>query len=158
MQQPGPTSAERRAEPRLPKAFAFYFRHTDDQHRSSAWMLDSSGSGAAFLTAVEQAPPIGQWIELFEMPAHDRLVREDAGPLPRYARVLRHDEGLGMTRRVAVRFETPQHAVVARPRTRLASATQLAPRRTPIAPPLATSPPDPFTRAVAPPAESSAGE
>ncbi len=69
-------------------------------------MLDISTKGAAFLTPAAEVPAVGMRIELIEMQSPDPLVREDAGPLPRYARVLRHDDAQGITRRVAVRFET----------------------------------------------------
>jgi hypothetical protein len=68
-------------------------------------MLDLSTSGAAFLTPATEVPAVGVRVELIEMQCPDRLVREGAGPLPRFARVLRHDDARGVTRRVAVRFE-----------------------------------------------------
>lgn len=71
-------------------------------------MLDVCVEGAAFLTSASEAPEIGERVELIEMPTRDRMVREGAGPLPRYARVLRHDEQMGLTRRIAVKFEAEQ--------------------------------------------------
>ncbi len=97
---------ERRKDPRFPRAFAFWFRHEGRPQRISAWMLNVSAGGAAFLTPADQVPPVGQRIELIEMPTTDPMVREDAGTLPRAARVLRHDPGDGPTRKVAVRFES----------------------------------------------------
>ena len=97
---------ERRCEPRYPKAFAFWIRPAGKLRRTSAWMLDISTQGAAFLTPAAEVPAVGMRLELLEMQSPDPLVREDAGPLPRFARVLRHDDAQGITRRVAVRFET----------------------------------------------------
>lgn len=100
-----PQTRERRAEPRQPKAFAFWIQPALGGPRTSAWMLDMSISGAAFLTAASAAPPIGSFVRLIEMQIRDRVVREDSGPLPSLGRVLRHDSSDGATRRVAVRFE-----------------------------------------------------
>ncbi len=110
MRQPESVQSERRADVRHPKAFAFWLRPVNGARRVSAWMLDMSAGGAAFLTAVDDAPSIGERIELIEMHTHDRLVREGAGPLPPFARVLRHDNSGGVTRRVAVRFESDEQA------------------------------------------------
>ena len=123
MRQPEPASIERRREPREPRGFAFWFRSDCDAERSSAWMLDVSTEGAALLTAVAQAPPVGQRIELLEMRAHDRLVREGSTPPARFARVLRHDEVVGITRRVAIRFESDVDTPLARPDQHLVSAS-----------------------------------
>ncbi len=130
MEQPALAFIERRREPRVPKAFAFWVRRAGSEHRVSAWMLDMSNGGAAFLTGADETPPVGQRLELMEMQTVDRVVREDAQPLPAFARVLRHDGLEGATRRVAVRFEsdeqTPlrrreeQTVVVSRPRWRVA--------------------------------------
>ena len=73
-------------------------------------MLNESTGGAAFLTASGEVPPIGARVELIEMPSPDPLVRAGAGPLPRFGRVIRHDAGDGLTRRVAVRFEADRPA------------------------------------------------
>lgn len=69
-----------------------------------------STRGAAFLTATDEAPLVGARIEFIEMQTPDRMVREDAGPLPRFARVLRHDGASGLTRRIAVQFEADTRA------------------------------------------------
>jgi len=129
---------ERRRDPRIPRAFAFWLRPEHAARRVSGWMLDVSAGGAAFLTAAGEAPPVGVRVELSEMPTGDRVVREDAQPLPRFARVLRHDEPVGVTRRVAVRFEAD---VESDERTRHDRAvrrvrTMAIPR--PVAPPAAT--------------------
>ncbi len=68
-------------------------------------MLDVSAGGAAFLVATKDAPSVGRRIELIEMQTRHRIVREEANPLPMYARVLRHDSLGDETLRVAVRFE-----------------------------------------------------
>ena len=75
-------------------------------------MLDESIGGAAFLAAATEIPPLGARVELFEMSTNDRLVRDGAGPLPRFARVIRHDDGEGLTRRIAVRFAADTSARV----------------------------------------------
>jgi hypothetical protein len=123
---------ERRCHPRQPKAFAFWFAAADPARRCSGWMLNTSEGGAAFLTARGQAPRVGERIALAEMVACDRVVREDDGPLPPFARVLRHDDTEGITCRVAVRFETDARARRDAPRQRATtislSEASLAPR------------------------------
>jgi hypothetical protein len=104
-----PEDSDRRQHARTPRAFAFWIQPAHDVPRTSAWMLNTSAGGAAFLTASQDAPALGTRIELLEMLCHDRLVREDAGSLPRYARVLRHDETETLTCRVAVQFEEQNH-------------------------------------------------
>lgn len=126
MQQLHSTRSERRRDVRQVKAFAFWIEPEYSGRRISAWMLDVSAGGAAFLTAAEEAPLVGTRLALAEMHTHDRFVREGASPLPAFARVLRHDDGQGLTRRVAVRFETEARAVLkARVRRR---ATAVCPR------------------------------
>ncbi len=98
-------SLERRRDPRQPRAFAFWIRRDHNPQRHSAWMLDASAGGAAFLTGANAAPQVGDRLELSEMQTCDRLVREDAQTLPKYARVVRLDDRPGVTRQVAVRFE-----------------------------------------------------
>ena len=67
-------------------------------------MFNFSTRGAAFLTASENAPKVGDKIELLPMYSRDRLVREESPPLPVSGRVLRVSPEDGATRRVAVRF------------------------------------------------------
>jgi hypothetical protein len=122
VQQLRRSPTERRRDVRQPKAFAFWVKPEHSGQRISAWMLDESAGGAAFLTAAEKAPPVGARLALAEMPTHDRLVREGAGPLPAFARVLRHDDATGLTRRVAVRFEADDRAVLGACVRRVASA------------------------------------
>lgn len=105
---------ERRKDVRHPRAFAFWHRAAASGPRVSGWMLNMSAGGAAFLTATEHAPPVGTRLELSEMPTRDRLVREGAWPLPRYARVVRHDDEMGVTCKVAVRFEAECDAPLSR--------------------------------------------
>lgn len=135
------TWVERRSEPRYPKAFAFWIRPLGALQRTSAWMLDLSTRGAAFLAPAAEVPAVGARIELIEMLSPDRLVREGAGPLPPFARVLRHDDAQGVTRRVAVRFETDARAAtdVRQQRTATMMCPQL-PGAPPFVPP-AISPP-----------------
>ncbi len=111
------TPLDRRREPRQPKAFAFWFQRSN-LARHSAWMLDISASGAAFLVQADEAPPLGERVEFIEMQTPDRLVRDDAAPLPRGGRVLRHDPGDGLTRRVAVRLEAGDSVPLHRPDVR----------------------------------------
>lgn len=97
--------------------------------------MNMSAGGAAFLAAAEDAPLVGQRLVLSEMQASDRLVREDARPLPPYARVLRRDDDAGVTRRIAVRFEmnadAPREAatssVISTACSHVAAARPLAP-------------------------------
>ncbi|HUU98740.1 MAG TPA: hypothetical protein VM487_23660 [Phycisphaerae bacterium] len=69
-------------------------------------MLNLSARGAAFLAAAEDAPNVGERLELGEMHSANRSVREAAIRLPSHARVLRVDDPDTPTRRVAVRLET----------------------------------------------------
>lgn len=143
MRQRSWSGDERRREPRQPRAFAFWVRPLGQRRRISAWMLDMAPGGAAFLTAADEAPRIGQRVALVEMATADRLVREDAAPLPRRARVLRHDEGAGVTRRVAVRFEADARAPRRSARRGTVAAARSAPAAVPPGPgPLAAPPPD----------------
>ncbi|MEW6249790.1 MAG: hypothetical protein AB1716_04025 [Planctomycetota bacterium] len=123
---------ERRHEPRESKAFAFWIRRPNGRY-ISAWMLDMAPSSAAFLTATADAPPVGEAIELIEMQTADRLVREDAALLPRWARVLRHDPDDGVTKRVAVRLESRPSAPLSAPDKRVETIARPATksRRTP---------------------------
>lgn len=132
---------ERRRDPRHPKAFAFWVRTRPAERRVGAWMLDLSAGGAAFLTESADAPAVGQRIELVEMQSRDRIVREDAGPLPMFARVLRHDDASGVTCRVAVRFEADA-AVPLRPRVHQVDtmACPSAPGCPPVPPPALSDP------------------
>lgn len=105
MRQPSQAKPERRSEPRQPKAFALWLRPDGSPQPISAWMLDACSGGAAVLTGVDRVPAVGRRLELLEMPSGDPTVREQGGQLPRFARVLRHDDSDGMVRRVALRFE-----------------------------------------------------
>jgi c-di-GMP-binding flagellar brake protein YcgR len=140
VRQPDEHFTERRRDPRQTKAFAFWIRPAGTQQRISAWMLDISAGGAAFLTAAAETPPVGQRLELVEMQTMDRMVREDAQPLPAYARVLRHDPVEGETRRVAVRFETDQQAPLARCERQTVVVSRSRPRMAPPPPPIAIPP------------------
>lgn len=142
MRQPEPSPVERRREPRAPKAFAFWFRAECSATRTSAWMLDVSTEGAAILTAAAEVPPVGQRVELLEMPARDRLVREDSAPPARFARVLRHDDVEGLTRRVALKFESDVRTPRTQPDQRLASASLDRSRVAPPPPPTPPTAPD----------------
>jgi hypothetical protein len=110
VQQPALPRSERRRDPRQPKSFAFWLRAEGGGDPVSAWMLNMSTGGAAFLTPAGQAPAVGTRITFLEMPTGDRIVREDAAPLPSAARVLRHEDGGGVTCKVAVRFESGARA------------------------------------------------
>ena len=139
VRQPPMAQAERRLYPRISKAFAFWIRPVGAPHRTSAWMLNMSVGGAAFLTPVEAAPPIGTRIELLEMQSPDRLVRDDATPLPPFARVLRHDDTDGLTRRVAVRFESDSAARAVSESNRAVRASRSRSRPVRPMPPLSPS-------------------
>ena len=104
---------ERRDDPRQSAAFAFWFQPMKDGTRSSAWMLNHSTGGAAFLTTTQEAPTVGERIRLSEMHSPDRLVCEGNPPLPAYARVIRRHDEDGTTRRVAIRFEVDMSAELA---------------------------------------------
>ncbi len=127
--QGGKTSRDRRHAPRHLAAFSFWFRPTGGRERFSGWMLNLSNSGAAFLTATEHAPAVGDQVELLPMYSQDRLVREESPALPLVGRVVRLDCDDGTTRRVALHFpaQVParllwgrtDNAAVARPISRL---------------------------------------
>ena len=104
MPQPSRFAEDRRRHPRRPAAYTFWVQRTEVRARLGAWMLDISSSGAAFLATNENAPRVGERLELAEMYSADRFVREGALPLPPVARVVRVDESAGVTRRIAVRF------------------------------------------------------
>lgn len=106
MEQSERSYEERRRDPRRPMAFSFWFRPTASTEHSSAWMLNTSAGGAAFLTVAGDAPDVGERLELTEMYSANRLVREKTPQLPSYARVVRVDDTHGATRRVAVQFES----------------------------------------------------
>ena len=106
MSQPSAVPAERRGEARRPAAFGFWFRPPGREQPAAALMLNLSARGAAFLAAAEDAPNVGERLELGEMHSANRSVREAAIRLPSHARVLRVDDPDTPTRRVAVRFET----------------------------------------------------
>ena len=99
-------------------------------------MLDISTRGAAFLAPAAEVPPVDTRLGLLEMQSSDPLVCEDAGPVPRFARVLRHDGEQGLTRRVAVRFETDARSPMDERPERV--ATMLCPQ--PPGPPLVVPP------------------
>lgn len=138
MQQPAAAWTERRTDPRRPQAFAFWIRPAQGRSRTSAWMLNISAGGAAFLSPAANAPPVGQRIALAEMQTQDRLVREEAAPLPMFARVLRHDDSGGVTQRLAIRFEAdewePLEALWRRPP---ATSSHPFPLQPPLPPPVA---------------------
>lgn len=136
MTQHAYAGVDRRKDPRHPAAFAFWIRNPRNDHRTSAWMLDISAGGAAFLTPAEETPPVGRRLELSEMSTIDRLVRDDAGPLPRYARVVRHDSSRGVTQRVAVRFEVDVRAPLTVAEQREVTAARSEPAIPPALPPL----------------------
>jgi hypothetical protein len=140
LEQPSPSAAERRHDRRQSKAFAFWVRPEGESQRISAWMLDIGIGGAAFLTASEQAPPVGQRLELYEMLTRDRLVREDAAPLPPFARVIRHDPSEGVTRRIAVRFEADAKQPTDANETRIMTAAAHEPQYIPLPPPVEIEP------------------
>ncbi len=140
MRQPDTHFIERRRDPRQPKAFAFWIRPSGGHERISAWMLDISAGGAAFLTAAAEAPPVGQRLELLEMQTSDQTVREGAQPLPAYARVLRHDPVEGTTRRVAIRFEADQQVPLSRPEAQTVLISRTRPQMAPPPPPICIPP------------------
>ncbi len=116
-------------------------RSLPDGPRVSAWLLDISAGGAAALTAEATVPAVGQRVELSEMNSPDRVVREETVALPRYARVLRHDEGSGITRRIALRFESPNPTLAGDEQRRAVTAVcPRPPGAPPTPPPLPTAP------------------
>jgi hypothetical protein len=134
---------DRRSEPRSPAAFAFWYRAADEQNWHSAWMLNTCTGGAAFLTAADEAPRIGQRLLLREMHCPDRFVRDGCPPLPASARVLRIDDQDGPTRRVAVRFEADVSAELEQRRCQQCSTSRRQGKSTPPPPPLARRKSDP---------------
>lgn len=67
---------------------------------TGAWVVDLSPTGAAFLAMDENAPQVGDELELGELPLD--------GTIPRRARVTRIDDLPGLTRKIAVEFEPAQ--------------------------------------------------
>lgn len=107
MRQHEPTSRERRRIRRRPAAEALWLAPEDAGERTSAWMLDISEGGASVLVPADQVPPVGARVGLEQMICRDRIVRERAMELPATARVFRHDDVHGHTRRIALRFDVP---------------------------------------------------
>jgi hypothetical protein len=140
MRQSEPLLIERRDHPRQTKAFSFWIRPFGTRHRASAWMENVSDGGAAFLIEPEQAPQVGQRIELIEMTTRDRTVREDACPLPMYAVVVRRQDQEGATARVAVRFEVGAGVGDDAPRHDHAATARCVQAPAPVPPPVATVP------------------
>ena len=130
---------ERRDEERRPAAFAFWFGPAGSNRRSSAWMFEFSDSAAAFLTAADNAPNVGQRLELAEMFSMDRLVREGCPGLPHFARVVRVGTGDGVTRHVAVRFEADDSVQLpaSRPGQLVATCSERSLPPMPVPPPAA---------------------
>ncbi len=91
------------------------------------------------LTAACDAPPVGERVELVEMLTTDRMVRDGATNLPRFARVLRHDDMEGLTRRIAVRFEADADEPRTTLKQRVATATMKRSCVAPIPPPSPTA-------------------
>jgi hypothetical protein len=128
-------ASERRRDPREPKAFALWLRPENDERCTSAWMLNLSAGGAALLTDASRTPVVGQRVQLVEMYTHDQFVREGLGPLPRYGRVLRHDDNPGLTRRIAIRFEADDHAHLVQKHRAVLTATCPRTKLGPLPPP-----------------------
>lgn len=139
MGQPTQPLVERRRDPRQPKAFSLWLRPRGSYQRISAWMLDVSAGGAALLTSADRVPPLGVRVELSEMHTTDPLVRAGAGPLPRFARVIRHDGEDGLTRRIAVQFEAQAEDGLAGRARQAALASQPRAQALPMSPPVAVS-------------------
>ena len=114
-------------------------------------MLDVCSGGAAVLTGVDRAPAVGRRLELVEMPTGDPTVREQGGQLPRFARVLRHDDSDGMVRRVALRFEADQQAPRRESEHRAVVATRPRARAAPPPPPWPSGPRHPAFHPVGQP-------
>ena len=136
MSQPLDQYHDRRAEGRRLAAYAFWFHPVGGAGRASAWMLNESAGGAAFLTAVQDAPAVGQRLRLTEMHSPDETVREEHRPLPAFARVVRREDEEGVTRRVAVRFEADAPADLGAMRASRFAAACGDPGVMPVAPPL----------------------
>ena len=130
---------DRRRDPRQPKAFSLWLRPRGSYQRISAWMLDVSAGGAAMLPPADSVPPLGVRVELSEMHTTDPLVRAGAGPLPRFARVIRHDRAEGLTRRIAVQFEAQAEDGLAGHNQQAALASQPRAQTLPTPPPVAAA-------------------
>jgi hypothetical protein len=117
MPQPASPLRERRIDVRRPAAFPFWITSVGGT-TASAWMLNLSDGGAAFLVARNQAPQVGERLVLAEMFCRDSTVQAATPPLPPRARVLRIEDDEGTTRRVAVRFEPTPRKPLAHRRAR----------------------------------------
>ncbi len=94
-------SADRRNQ-----AFTFWYRRQYGDRHVGAWMLERDEHQARFITSAEQAPRVGETLELTE-PVDAAAAGSPTAHLPRYGRVIGLDN-LGQTRRVAIRFEPPR--------------------------------------------------
>ena len=109
--QPPQRLAQRRDNTQAGGTFTFWYRRPRAAKQVGAWMLNSGAKEAAFLTTAGDAPAVGERLELT---GPDRTGRTTAGRsresephLPRFGRVVRLDTPQGITRRVAIRFESP---------------------------------------------------
>ncbi len=131
---------DRRSDRRLPAAFAFWFQPGPERPRASGWMLNISAGGASFLTSADSVPAADARIALREMFAPNWLIRQLSAELPAVARVLRVEDEAGMTRRVAVRFESQVTAAQQVRSQRTGTAQRRATRPAPVPPPSAVQP------------------
>jgi hypothetical protein len=110
MRQSAQRLAERRSEAQQTGTFTFWFRRPQSAKPAGAWMLAQSREEAAFLTAAHDAPRVGEQLELSESCEANRAVRAvprgSASHLPRFGRVVCLDDPQGVTRRVAIRFDS----------------------------------------------------
>jgi hypothetical protein len=96
---------ERRTGRRESAAFAMRYHRDGGEAWTGAWVVDLSPSGAAFLAMDENAPQVGDQLELDEFAQRDPGMPQAGSALPRRARVTRIDDLPGLTRKIAVAFE-----------------------------------------------------
>lgn len=96
---------ERRSGRRESAAFSMRYHRDGGDSWTGAWVVDLSPSGAAFLAMDEDAPQVGDQLELGDFAESDRSAPPIGKAIPRRARVTRIDDLPGLARKIAVAFD-----------------------------------------------------
>jgi hypothetical protein len=96
---------ERRGGRREAAAFSARYHRDGRDAWTGAWVVDLSPTGAAFLAMDENAPAVGDELELTDFVENDRGPTPNHSALPRRARVRRIDDLPGLAHKIAVEFE-----------------------------------------------------
>lgn len=106
-------STERRGGARKPAAFTLWYQRAGRDDWLGGWAMNISSSGLAALVPPEESPRVGEVVRivLMTLPAASA---SDAVPvrLPPTGRVVRLDAHDGMTRRIAIAFESDEASLI----------------------------------------------